>query len=166
MIRLFRFRMFFALALSLTFVVSTDAFLGNSAFAHDTNLRMGSDPRDRILGRGEIPKCNDPRVLKRIQKKFSWADKNTWSDISHRSHTIGIEHIRHIKQRYKLDHTKSMITHRHCNASASLSNGKKPRIYYMIQERMGFASLSWKVEFCVANHDRWRVYGAHCRSLR
>lgn len=166
MIRFLRFRMFFALMLSLTFLAGATLLQTNYAFAHDTNLRMGSDPRDHLFGRGEIPKCDDPRVLHRIQNKFSWAEKNTWSDISHRSHTIGIERIQHIKQRYKLDHTKSMITHRHCNARAGLSNGKNPRLYYMIQERMGFASLSWKVEFCVAGHDRWRVYGAQCRSLR
>lgn len=166
MFRLSLFRMLFAFLLSLPLLVSADFVQTNSAFAHDTNLRMGSDPRDRFFGRGAIPKCNDPKVLRRIQSKFAWADKNTWSDISHRTHSIGIDHIRHIKQRYKLDHTKSMITHRHCNGRAALSNGKKPRIYYMIQERMGFASLSWKVEFCVAGYDRWRVYGAHCRSLR
>ena len=167
MFRLFCNRLFLmpVLALLLSFPAITPLTMVG-AHAHDTNLRMGSDPRDRIFGRGAIPHCDDPRVLRRIQEKFKWADRKTWSDITHRSHTIGIRDIYHIRQKYRLDHTKSMITHRHCSGKAALSNGKNPRVYYMIQERMGFASLSWKVQFCVAGYDRWRVYGARCKSLR
>lgn len=159
-------RMVFTLLLLLPFISGFGPLQTSGAYAHDTHLRMGSDPRDKIFGRGAIPNCDDPRVLRRITSKFSWADRNTWSKIEHRTHTIGIQDIRHIKQRYRLDQTKSMISHRHCNGTATLSNGKQPKLYYMIQERMGFASLSWKVQFCVAGYDRWRVYGANCRSLR
>lgn len=159
-------RMAVALLLLLPFIAGFGPLQPSGAYAHDTNLRMGRDPRDAIFGRGSIPKCDDPRVLRRITSKFSWADRKTWSDIEHRKHTIGIQNIRHIKQRYRLDQTKSMISHRHCNGTATLSNGKHPKIYYMIQERMGFASLSWKVQFCLSGYDRWRVYGSNCRSLR
>ncbi|MGJ8531070.1 MAG: hypothetical protein ACSHYC_02745 [Alphaproteobacteria bacterium] len=159
-------RMVFTLLLLLPFISGFGPLQTSGAYAHDTHLRMGSDPRDKIFGRGAIPHCDDPRVLHQITSKFSWADRNTWSKIEHRNHTIGIQDIRHIKQRYRLDQTKSMISHRHCNGTATLSNGKQPKLYYMIQERMGFASLSWKVQFCVAGYDRWRVYGANCRSLR
>ena len=119
MFRLFCNRLFLmpVLALLLSFPAITPLTLVG-AHAHDTNLRMGSDPRDRIFGRGAIPHCDDPRVLRRIQKKFKWADRKTWSDITHRSHTIGIRDIYHIRQKYRLDHTKPMITHRHCSGKA------------------------------------------------
>lgn len=159
-------RMVFTLLLLLPFSSGFGPLLPGGAHAHDTHLKMGRDPRDAILGRGEVPLCDDPRVLRRITSKFSWADRNTWSRIEHRQHTISIQNIRHIKQRYRLDQTKSMITHRHCNATTTLSNGKHSKLYYMIQERVGFASLSWKVQFCVSGYDRWRVYGANCKSLR
>lgn len=166
MICSFYFRLMFTLLLGLPLVAGFTAVSSETAFAHDTKLRMGEDPRDRFFGRGAIPKCDDPRVLSKIQGKFYWADKNTWSDIAHRNQAVGIDQIRHIKQRYRLDHTKSMITHRHCNARAHLTSGKDSRLYYMIRERMGFASLSWKVEFCISGYDRWRVYGSNCSSLR
>nr|WP_306268330.1 hypothetical protein [Pararhizobium sp. IMCC3301] len=162
----FGIRMILALVLALPLLAGAGPFVVTGAAAHDSRAEMGRDPRTAIFGRGAVPLCDDPRVLRQVQSKFAWADRNTWSEISNRKSAIGINSIRNIKQRYSLNQTKSLITHRHCDGTATLSNGKQPRLYYLIQERMGFAGISWKVQFCVAGYDRWRVYGASCRTLR
>ena len=154
-------RMIFALLLALPLLAGGSPFFLTGAAAHDSTAEMG-----RFFGRGAVPLCDDPRVLRQVQSKFAWADRNTWSEISNRKTTISINAIGNIKQRYSLNQTKSLITHRHCDGTATLSNGKKPRVYYLVQERMGFAGISWKVQFCVVGYDRWRVYGARCSTLR
>ena len=159
-------RLMLALLLALPLLAGGSPFFLTGAAAHDSTAEMGRDPRTRIFGRGAVPLCDDPRVLRQVQSKFAWADRNTWSEISNRKTTISINAIGNIKQRYSLNQTKSLITHRHCDGTATLSNGKNPRVYYLVQERMGFAGISWKVQFCVAGYDRWRVYGAHCSTLR
>lgn len=159
-------RMIFALLLALPLFAGAGPFTATGAAAHDPGPETGRDPRTALFGRGAVPLCDDPRVLRQVRSKFAWADRNTWSEISNRSAAIGIGTIHNIRQRYALDQTRSLITHRHCNAIATLTSGEKPRLYYLIQERMGFSGISWKVQFCVAGYDRWRVYGAQCSTLR
>lgn len=162
------------LSITLAFLLSLPAPLTgfftlslwpSGAIAHDTGLEMGRDPRDHVLGRGSIPTCDHPSVLRRITATFNRAERKTWSHIAHRA-PVQLLQVTKIRQKYALEHTKSLIRHRHCNGHGHLSNGQHPRVHYVISERQGFASIGWRVEVCVQGRDRWRVYGAHCRSLR
>ena len=69
------------------------------------------------------------------------------------------------------------IARRYCGATVELSDGRRRDIWYLIEERMGFATLldgfhlanetrGSNVEFCVAGFDRWMVYNGACRVLR
>ncbi len=158
-----RFSMTFLLCLPLILGSTSLPFnSGNEAQAHQTHLRaLARDPR----GPGYIPACDNSRVLKRIQRKFNWAEQKTWSKIKH-SPARQLDAIQRVHQTRATGQTQSRIDHRHCKARAVLSNGSKHTIYYMVEERMGFASLTWQVSYCIRGHDRWRVYGAHCKSVR
>jgi hypothetical protein len=39
-------------------------------------------------------------------------------------------------------------------------------MWYLIEDRAGFAGLGHNVEFCLVNFDRWKVYDGLCRVLR
>ncbi|MBL4645400.1 MAG: hypothetical protein JKY99_02950 [Rhizobiales bacterium] len=158
-----RFSLAVLMSLPLIFgSTSLPLYSGIQAQAHQTGSRaLSRDPR----GPGFIPACNNARVLKRIQRKFNWAERKTWSKIRH-APARQLSHIQRVRQTRATGRTKSRIDHRHCRAHGVLSNGYKHTIYYMIEERMGFASLSWQVSYCMRGHDSWHVYGASCKSVR
>ncbi len=58
------------------------------------------------------------------------------------------------------------IARRYCGATAELSDGKRRTIWYLIEDRMGFAGVGDGVEFCVSGFDRWFVYNGRCRVVR
>lgn len=109
---------------------------------------------------GGLPECGSARLHAKIMSRFAWADRKTW----HRD--LDIVTIDRDRQS-ALRHTgERRITTRYCRARAVLSNGRKSRIYYIVQRRMGFASIGYNVEFCLPGYDRWRVYDGWCRVVR
>lgn len=54
----------------------------------------------------------------------------------------------------------------YCGAKVILSDGDVRDVWYVIEGRMGFASIGDNVEFCVSGFDRWMVYDGNCRVLR
>lgn len=111
-------------------------------------------------GTASIPACDDPAVLGDIVERQHWAEANTWKN------GLRIEGIGAIRQVYGTTTFVSAIDHRHCVARADLGPGRSDRLYYVIFEEMGFAGISWKVEFCMPGFDPYRVYDAACRVLR
>jgi hypothetical protein len=55
---------------------------------------------------------------------------------------------------------------RYCEARITMADGQHSYVYYLIEERQGFASLGWNVEFCVPGRDPWHVYDGWCRAIR
>jgi hypothetical protein len=107
-----------------------------------------------------LPACDDPKVLGDIVERQHWAEANTWRD------GVRIEEIGSISQRYATTKFTSAIEHRHCEAQAYLGPRRTDRLYYVISREMGFASISWYVDFCMPKHDPYRVYNADCRVLK
>ncbi len=110
-----------------------------------------------------FPSCDDPKVLAKIVKRYNWAENHTWQ------RGIDLDDITRARERQTLAGgagENSQINRRYCRGHAHLSNGRHPTVHYLIEQRQGFASIGWNVEFCVSGHDRWMAYDGSCRVLR
>ena len=106
--------------------------------------------------------CTDPAMLSRIVSKFRHQVRN----VPHLP-DVEITDFRRIHQhRYVAFSDKRPIARRYCGATALLSDGRKREVWYLIEDRMGYAGIGDGVEFCVSGFDRWKVYNGRCRVLR
>jgi len=106
--------------------------------------------------------CGNTEILARIQSKFR-------HQVTHVPHLpdVDIVEFRKIHQhRYIPFGEQRPIARRYCGATAELSDGKRRTIWYLIEDRMGFAGVGDGVEFCVSGFDRWFVYNGRCRVVR
>jgi hypothetical protein len=135
------------------------AFVGGAATAgprdlDDPNVGVGS------WSRGTVPLCDASKVLSNIAKRYHGAQVKTWQT------GLAIADVRRIEETgFKPGHP-GLIDRRFCHAKVELSNGRPADLFYLIEERQGFASIGWGVEFCVPGQDPWRVYDGGCRSIR
>jgi hypothetical protein len=106
-----------------------------------------------------FPECTDPGVSSRIISRFNWADKHTWY------RGVGISNIDGQYERSVVAFGPYPIYRRYCRARAWLSNNTRHTVYYRIERGMGLAGTGYKVEFCIAGYDPWRVYNGGCRVL-
>lgn len=106
--------------------------------------------------------CAEPRVLKRISHRFDYQVRR----VPNLPQVAILDFYRIGETRYEPAHEKSPIERRYCHGRVWLSGGHERGIWYLIEYRMGFASLGSNVEFCVEGFDPWRVYNGHCRVLR
>lgn len=106
-----------------------------------------------------FPECTDPGVSARIVDKFNWADARTW----YRGVTMTA--IDGQYERTVEAFGPHPIYRRYCRAQAWLSDDRKHTVYYLIERGMGLAGVGYKVEFCVAGYDPWRVHDGNCRVL-
>ena len=106
------------------------------------------------------PSCTAWSVLARVTEKFAYQDAR----VAHEG--IGITSIDNIREEPGRVGGPGLVFRRYCEGTASLSNGRKAEVAYLI-EGPGLAtfSLGWHVESCVVGHDPWRVYDAHCRAI-
>ena len=129
--------------------------------AHAADPGSGYAPVDIGADIGaDVRTCADSRVLARITKRFAWAERNTWQ----RGYEIATIEDPHL--RYTVFNGPSTIRHRHCRATALMTNGARHTLFYTVSAGMGLASIGQGVDFCLAGLDPWRVHGAACRSLR
>ncbi|MGD9914467.1 MAG: hypothetical protein AB7S80_10330 [Rhizobiaceae bacterium] len=110
----------------------------------------------------EVASCHDSAVLARIVSKF----RHQVTYVPNLP-DVDIVDFRKIHERRYLPYRESRpIARRYCGATAHLSDGKKRSVWYLIEDRMGFASIGDGVEFCVSGFDRWRVYNGRCRVVK
>lgn len=114
----------------------------------------------RAGGLETFPSCDDPKVLGKIVARYNWAENHTWQ------RGIDLDDITRARERQTLAGGDRQINRRYCRGHAHLSNGRHPTVHYLIEQRQGFASIGWNVEFCVVGHDRWMAYDGSCRVLR
>jgi hypothetical protein len=108
----------------------------------------------------DVRACADAQILARITERFAWAERNTWR----RGYLIAA--IERPRLRYTVFNGPSIIRHRHCRATALMTNGAKRNLFYTVSAGLGFASIGSGVDFCLSGLDPWRVHGAACLSLR
>jgi hypothetical protein len=129
-------------------------------FAADMGGRAPAPVEVALPSSPGLPACDDPRVLGDIVERQNWAEANTWQD------GVRIETISDVRQATPFQRFSQNVEHRHCAAQASFGPNRGDALYYVISRRMGFASISWYVDFCMPRHDPYRVYDAGCRVLR
>lgn len=107
-----------------------------------------------------LPECNDAHVLHDIAERSAWADRRTWKT------GLRIDDIDDVRQSRLVAHGPRRIAERFCRATAHLSDGRRARLYFLIEDQIGFAGLGWYVSFCIPGRDYYHVYGGGCQVLR
>lgn len=107
--------------------------------------------------------CSTPGVLGRIKSKFR-------HQVTHVPNlpNVAIVDFQNITLRRWLPAIpeERPIARLYCGATVALTDGMHRKIWYLIEEGMGFAGTGYNVEFCVDGFDRWNVYSGACRVLR
>jgi hypothetical protein len=109
-----------------------------------------------------VSQCASPRYLSRISYRFRYQVR----------HVPFLPNVT-ITNFYDIHETRYLpvvarhpISRLYCAAKATLSDGDVRDVWYVIEGRMGFASIGDNVEFCVSGYDRWMVYSGNCQVLR
>jgi capsid protein len=111
---------------------------------------------------GRISLCADRRFLNKIVHRFRYQVRHVPN-----LPDVGIADFADIHEnRYQPVAYRQPIARLYCGAKALLTDGSQRDVWYLIEGRMGFASIGDNVEFCVAGFDRWYVYDGRCRILR
>lgn len=139
---------------SLLLLVLAGAAEAGPRSLDDPNVHVGS------WSRGKVPLCDEPSVLNDIAHRYQTANEQTWQT------GLAIGEVRKIwESAFKPGHP-GLIDRRYCHAKVMLSNDRPADLFYLIEERQGFASIGWGVEFCLPGQDPWRVYDGGCRAIR
>ena len=110
--------------------------------------------------RSELPECSDDRVHRRIVERSGWADRRTWKK------GVAITAIEGVRQSRLVARGPRRIAERYCRATARLTDGRRVRLYFLIEDQMGYAGTGWYVSFCLPGRDPYRVYDGRCRVVR
>jgi hypothetical protein len=107
--------------------------------------------------------CEDPHILSTIVSRF----RHQVHNVPHLP-DVEILEFRKIHEHRYLPYIEDKwpIARRYCGAKVDLSDGRSRKIWYLIEDGMGFAGVGDNVEFCVSGFDRWLVYNGRCRILR
>lgn len=107
-----------------------------------------------------LPECDSAGVLAKINRTLTIAESNVVRSGD------PVAQLRTIRQSKLRDHGPRAFAQRFCRATGITENGRKKRVYYLIEARGGFAGYSYGVEACILGRDPWKIHGAYCRSLR
>jgi hypothetical protein len=107
-----------------------------------------------------LPVCDEAKVLSRVTNKFAYYDAHVMGG------DLTIAHIGDIRETRVDVNGPSLIPRRYCDATATLSDGRRSEVVYLIEFQAGFASIHWGVQSCLPGYDPYRVYGSWCRSIR
>lgn len=107
-----------------------------------------------------MPACTEPPVAKRIIEDFNWAERNTWR------RGFSMEKLTRMHEHRTEQWRNSPVLRRYCMATAHMSDGQRRNVYYLIEDRGGFAGQTWEVTHCVSGLDDWRNHDGHCRTMR
>lgn len=145
-----------AAALALVFLAGSAAQAADygGGYDRDPEVRRGWD-------RGSVPQCDSPSVLSNIAERYHWANTHTWGN------NLAFREVASTSETQFRPGDPGLIDRRFCKAEVYIADNVRPTaVYYLIEERMGFASIGWYVDFCVSGQDPWRVHDAWCRTVR
>lgn len=133
------------------------ALLGGVAAA---GTRALDDPSVTVgpLSHGSVPTCQQSSVLGDIAGRYRSVQADLWQS------GLSIASVARVSE--TSFQPGQLLSRRFCYAKVELSNGRPADLFYLIEERQGFASIGWGVEFCVAGQDPWRVFDGGCRTMR
>ncbi len=139
-----------------------------------------NSPRGRAEERvfaydAQLPACDDPGVVGRIQSRFDGREPRYWNS------NLQLTGVDRIRETHFRPNGQDLIPRRYCTARALLSDGKYHRLDYNLVEDAGITgwhgslffglvrfptSASYNVEWCVSGLDRHNTYAPDCRMAR
>lgn len=109
---------------------------------------------------GEIPACDNPDVLSRINDRFQQAESEYWNS---KLEIVSFDRVKISALRpWGLDH----IPRNFCEARALLNNHTYHEVSYNVAEDLGIIGSDFGVEFCVSGLDRELAYAPNCKMAR
>ena len=143
------------------------AFRGLAAALALTTIALSTGPaaaRDVVPAEkrfwsydGDLPACDNPKVLGRLQDRFEQAESEYWDS---KLAIVSFDQVRVTALRpWGLDH----IPRNFCIARALLSDKSYHEVSYDIAEDQGMIGMDFGVEFCVAGLDREFTYAPACK---
>lgn len=109
---------------------------------------------------GDLPGCDDPAVLERIQSRFRDREAEHWST---GLEIVAFDDIREVGYRTNgLDH----IPRRYCAGRAILVDQKTYPVTFNIVEDGGIMGFGFGVEWCLTGLDRLYAFAPHCKMAR
>lgn len=105
----------------------------------------------------DLPRCDDPAVLERIQSRFRDREAEFWST---GLAIVGFDDIREIGYRTNgLDH----VPRRYCTARAIMIDRKIYPASFAIVEDAGIIGLGFGVDWCLTGLDRLYAFAPACK---
>jgi hypothetical protein len=104
---------------------------------------------------GRLPPCD--WALGIISHRFAVKERRFWvSDLT----IVSFDQVRETAVR---PWSHDVIPRRYCSAKALLSNGRETKVHFWIGEGLGFAGMTWGVEWCVVGYDRNLAFAPRCK---
>jgi len=110
-------------------------------------------------GEKRLPDCTAASVKSAVAGSIARANREYYGGRT----ILNVDEINEVAYR---QNGVSPVARRYCRGKASLSDGSLQSVHYMVEEHAGFVGVSWNVEACLSPLDKWRVYGAHCSTVR
>jgi hypothetical protein len=123
----------------------------------------------------QLPTCDDPGVVWRVQKRFNDREPQYWNS------SLQLSSVDRIRETHFRPNGQDLIPRRYCTGRALLSDGKYHTLTYNLVEDAGttgwhgslFFGLvrfptpgSFNVEWCVSGLERNRPYSPDCKMAR
>jgi hypothetical protein len=97
---------------------------------------------------GRVPACEDSWALSTIQHRFATKEGRFWNS------ALTIVGFERISERAYRPWAADTIPRRFCSAIATISDGVRRPVHYLIGEDMGEIGAVWGVDWCVVGLDR------------
>lgn len=105
---------------------------------------------------GDVPVCDEPSVLERIQSEFERRESDYWSS------SLAIEAFCDPHETGFRTNGLSYIPRRYCRTKALMNDGRRREVVYQIVEGQGFIGIGYGVTWCVRGLDRNHAFSPAC----
>lgn len=140
----------------------TALFLAGSALPVQAADYFAASPSAVAGAQSDASVCAQQNVLKRVVSGFAYQVRHVPDMPMTAISSVGDIRL----NRFEPKVHPSQITRTYCDATAVMSDGQQRKVWYLIEDKQGFASMGSNVEFCVEGLDKWYVYNASCSVLK
>ncbi len=109
---------------------------------------------------GRVPACEDSWALSTIQHRFASKEGKFWNS------NLTIVGFERIAEKAYRPWAADTIPRRFCSAIATISDGVRRPVHYLIGEDMGEIGAVWGVDWCVVGLDRNWANNPACAMAR
>jgi hypothetical protein len=109
---------------------------------------------------GRVPPCDNTWALAKIQHNFATKEGRFWNS------SLTIVNIENIRETAFRPWAENTIPRRFCSGVATVSDGVKRPVHYVIAEDLGMIGATFGVEWCVVGLDRNWSFNPACKMAR